>query len=148
MEGLCAWLMKELAWLHDHGSYDQYFLRYQLVKKGVPAAVDYCYEQIKAAHFEDHTHRDVIENALKHHPRPLSPTGLAACLEVIRHPSHPSDYHHRIVALKLLVEAADGNVCDRDDVRDLVLDLVQAEADPGRAGGGHSPRPLGRTIAL
>jgi hypothetical protein len=129
-EGRTAWLMKELLWLHDHGSHDQYFLRNHLVKKGVPAAVDFCYELIKTADFEDLTHVDVMERAIKHHPKPLPPKALAACMEVIRHPAHPSQFCHRIVALKLLVEAADGNFCDRDEVRDLVLDLVQTEYDP------------------
>ena len=128
--GFEEWLTVELRWLYDKRSAEVRFLRNRLVEKGIPAAVELCCEQIRNARQEEYTHYDVVHNALRLHPRPLPRLALDACVDVIRRPSHPTRYEHRIEALHLLVDGADRNSYPKKDVQALILELVQTEADP------------------
>ncbi|HWQ92393.1 MAG TPA: hypothetical protein VN673_12025 [Clostridia bacterium] len=85
------WLVNELHWLCKRASIDMTPVNH-LVQRGVPAAVDLCLEQVRNAQPDDYTHYDVLHNALRLHPKPLPKAALEACLEVIRRPSHPSQY--------------------------------------------------------
>jgi len=124
------WLANELDWLRRHASIDVIPLRNRMVERGVTAAVEFCLEQVRKAQPEDYTHYDVVHNALRLHPKPLPKTALDACLEVVRRPSHPSKYDHRIDALNWLVEAASEGRYLRSEVENLVLDLARNETDP------------------
>ena len=101
-----------------------------MVQRAVPAAVEFCLAQVKKAETEDYTHYDVVHNVLSLHPKPLPRTALDACLEVIRRPSHPSRYEHRVDALNWLVEAAGEGRFPSAEVENLVLDLARNETDP------------------
>jgi len=96
----------------------------------VPAAVEFCLEQVRKAQPEDYTHYDVVHNVLRLHPQPLPRAALDACLEVIRHPSHPSKYEHRVDAMNRLVEAASEGRYPRADVENLILEFARNETDP------------------
>lgn len=124
------WLASELKLL---GSGEEFkYLRNRLVVHGNLEAVQVCCEQIRKAKPEDynHPHHDVIHNALRLHPKPLPKTALDACLEVIRHPSHPAKFQHRIEALELLVDGANLGTYKRGRVAALVVQLAQNETDP------------------
>lgn len=128
--GQTEWLASELNWLHRRGSIDTIPLRNRMVERGVPAAVDFCLEQVKQARTEDYTHYDVVHNVLRLHPKPLPKAALDACVEVVRRPSHPSKFEHRIEALNWLVEAANEGRFPRSEVERFVMDLARHESDP------------------
>jgi hypothetical protein len=128
--GVSDWLANELQWLDKRASVDMTPVRNRLVQGGVPAAVDLCLEQVRNAHYDDYTHYDVVHDVLRLHPKPMPKAGIESCLEVIRRPSHPSRYEHRIDALNCLVEAAEQNRFPSAEVKNLVLDLARNETDP------------------
>jgi hypothetical protein len=124
------WLVGELDWLRKRASIDVIPVRNRMVERAVPGAVEFCLEQVRRAKPEDYTHYDVVHNVLRLHPRPLPMAALNACLEVIRHPSHPAKFEHRVDAVNWLVEAASEGRYPRGEVENLVLNLAQNEPDP------------------
>ena len=82
------------------------------------------------SNFGDDAHFIVIRTILSLHPKPLPEAALEACWIVLRRPSHPAYYKHRVDALNWLVEAASEGRYARSDVENLVLDLARNESDP------------------
>jgi hypothetical protein len=127
--GHTEWLVNEFDWLRKRGSIDVWAMRNRMLQRGMPAAVEFCLEQVKKAAYEDYTQYDATYNLLRLHPKPLPGIALDLCLYVVRHPCHPGKFEHRIDALKHLVEAAQAGRYPATEVKDLVVKVAETDFD-------------------